>query len=41
MFGPKGAEIGTYRAAFVYQGSFRKDFSTDSRVINEVVLEGK
>ena len=38
VFGPKGAEIRTYGAAFVYQEPFRKDFSTGSRVINEVVL---
>jgi hypothetical protein len=38
LFGPKGAEIGTYRATFVYQGPFKKDASTGSRVINEVVL---
>ena len=34
----EGAEIGTYRATFVYQGPFKKDASTGSRVINEVVL---
>jgi hypothetical protein len=38
LFGPKGAEIGTYRTTFVYQGPFNKDASTGSRVINEVVL---
>jgi hypothetical protein len=41
LFGPKGAEIGTYRTTFVYQGPFKKDSSTGSRVINEVVLEGE
>src|SRR5215217_1215339 len=39
LFGPKGAEIGTYRTTFVYQGPFKEDSSTGSRVINEVVLE--
>jgi len=38
LFGPKGAEIGTYRTTFVYQGPFKEDSSTGSRVINEVVL---
>ena len=38
MFGPKGAEIGTYTTTFVYQGPFKKDSSTGSPVINEVVL---
>ena len=32
-------QIGAYRAAFVYQGPFKKEFSTASRVVNEVVLE--
>jgi hypothetical protein len=36
---PKGAEIGTYTTTFVYQGPFKKDSSTGSPVINEVVLE--
>ncbi len=35
---PKGAEIGTYTTTFVYQGPFKKDSSTGSPVINEVVL---
>ena len=38
MFGPKGAEIGTYGTTLVYQGPFKRDSSTGSRVINEVVL---
>jgi hypothetical protein len=37
-FRAKGAEIGSYGAAFVYQRPFEKDFSTGPRVINEVVL---
>ena len=41
LFRPKGAEIGTYTTTFVYQGPFKKDASTGSRVINEVVLEGR
>ena len=40
LLGPKGTEIGTYRTTFVYQGPFKEDSSTDSRVIIEVVLEG-
>ncbi len=39
LFGPKSDKIGTYRAAFVYQVPSKKDFSTASRAINEVVLE--
>jgi hypothetical protein len=32
-------QIGAYRAAFVYQGPFKKALSTASRVVNEVVLK--
>jgi hypothetical protein len=39
-FGPKSDKIGAHRGAFVYQEPFKKDSSTASRVINEVVLEG-
>jgi hypothetical protein len=39
-FGPKSDKIGAHRGAFVYQETFKKDSSTASRVINEVVLEG-
>ena len=38
MFGPKSDKIGAHRGAFVYQETFKKDFATASRVINEVVL---
>jgi hypothetical protein len=38
LFGPKSDKIAVYKAAFAYQGPFRKDFSTGSPVINEVVL---
>jgi hypothetical protein len=37
-FGPKSDKIGAHRGAFVYQETFKKDSSTASRVINEVVL---
>jgi hypothetical protein len=37
-FGPKSDKIGAHRGAFVYQEPFKKDSSTASRVINEVVL---
>jgi hypothetical protein len=37
-FGPKSDKIGAHRGAFVYQETFKKDFATASRVINEVVL---
>src|SRR5215211_3715003 len=40
LFGPNSDKIAVYKAAFAYQGPFRKDFSTGSPVINEVVLEG-
>src|SRR5215212_3315567 len=40
-FGPKSDKIGAHRGAFVYQEPFKKDASTASRVINEVVLEGE
>jgi hypothetical protein len=40
-FGPKSDKIGAHRGAFVYQEPFKKDSSTASRVINEVVLEGE
>jgi hypothetical protein len=30
LFGPKSDKIGAYRAAFIYQGPFKKDFSTGS-----------
>src|SRR5215204_6016843 len=40
LFGAKIDKIAVYKAAFAYQGAFRKDFSTGSPVINEVVLEG-
>jgi hypothetical protein len=40
-FGPKSDKIGAHRGAFVYQETFKKDFATASRVINEVVLEGE
>src|SRR5215203_2229481 len=39
VFGLKSDKIGTYRAAFVHQAPFEKDFSSAPRVINEVVLE--
>src|SRR5829696_8365349 len=40
-FGPKSDKIGAHRGAFVYQEQpFKKDSSTASRVINEVVLGG-
>jgi hypothetical protein len=39
LFGPNSDKIAVYKAAFAYQGPFRKDFSTGSPVINEVVLE--
>ena len=37
-FGPKSDKIWAYRGAFIYQEPFKKDSSTASRVINEVVL---
>ena len=37
-FGPKSDKIGAYRAAFVHQVPFEKDFSSAPRVVNEVVL---
>ena len=37
-FGPKSDKIGAHRGAFVYQEPFKKDSSTASRVIDEVVL---
>jgi hypothetical protein len=40
LFGPKSGKIGVYRAASIYQGPFKEDFSTGSPAINEVVLEG-
>jgi hypothetical protein len=39
-FGPKSDKIWAHRGAFIYQEPFKKDSSTASRVINEVVLEG-
>jgi hypothetical protein len=36
---PKSDKFGANRAAFVYQGPFKKEFSTGFRVVNEVVLE--
>ncbi|MEJ7816723.1 MAG: hypothetical protein WKF53_16260 [Rubrobacter sp.] len=38
LFGPKSDKTGAYRAAFVYQVPFKKDFSTASRAINKVVF---
>jgi hypothetical protein len=38
-FGPKSDKIWTHRGAFIYQEPFKKDSSTASRVINEVVLD--
>ena len=38
LFGPKSGKIGVYRAASIYQGPFKEDFSTGSPAINEVVL---
>jgi hypothetical protein len=40
LFGPKAAEIRTYRTTSVYHKPFKKDSSTGSRAINEVVLDG-
>jgi len=40
VFGSKSDKIGAYRAAFAYHGPFKRDFSTGTGVINEVVLEG-
>jgi hypothetical protein len=37
----KSDKIELYRAALVYYGPLKKSVSTNSRVINEVVLEGK
>ena len=37
-FGPKSDKIWAHRGAFIYQEPFKKDSSTASRVINEVVL---
>jgi hypothetical protein len=34
LFGPNSDKIAVYKAAFAYQGPFRKDFSTGSPVIN-------
>jgi hypothetical protein len=39
LFGPKSGKIGVYKAAFIYQGPFKEDFSAGSPAINEVVLE--
>jgi hypothetical protein len=39
LFGPKSGKIGVYKAALIYQGPFKEDFSAGSPVINEVVLE--
>jgi hypothetical protein len=41
LFGPKSGKIGVYRAASIYQGPFKEDFSAGSPAINEVVLEGE
>jgi hypothetical protein len=38
LLGPKSAQIGAYRASFVYCEPRKKAFSTGSRGINEVVL---
>jgi hypothetical protein len=38
LFGPRSDKIGVYRVTFVRQGPFKKDFSTGTRVTNEVVL---
>ena len=38
LFGPKSGKIRVYKAAFVYQGSFKEGFSAGSPEINEVVL---
>src|SRR5215204_6396637 len=37
----KSDKIEIYRAALLYEGPLKKSVSTNSRVINEVVLEGK
>jgi hypothetical protein len=39
LFGPKSGKIGVYKAAFIYQGPLKEDFSAGSPAINEVVLE--
>ena len=39
-FGPKSDKIWAHRGAFIYQEPFKKDSSTASRVINEVVVLG-
>ena len=41
LFGPKSGKIGVYKAAFIYQGPLKEDFSAGSPAINEVVLEGE
>ena len=38
LFGPKSGKIGVYKAAFIYQGPLKEDFSAGSPAINEVVL---
>src|SRR5215208_6205133 len=40
LFGPKSGKIGVYKAAFIYQGPLKEDFSAGSPAINEVVLDG-
>ena len=40
LFGPKSGKIGVYKAALIYQGPFKEDFSAGSPAINEVVLKG-
>jgi hypothetical protein len=38
LFGPKSGKIGVYKAAFIYQGPFKEDFTAGSPAIDEVVL---
>jgi hypothetical protein len=41
LFGPKSDEIELCRAALLYLDPLKESVSTESRVNNEVVLEGK
>jgi hypothetical protein len=41
LFGPKSDKIELYRTAILYLDPLKESVSTESRVSNEVVLEGK
>ena len=40
LFGPKSDKIELYRTAILYLDPLKESVSTESRVSNEVVLEG-